>query len=81
MGIAIVHSINEALLKLLSNLTSYKLWILATATWALSADYISEYIWAALAVLVISERAFEKFLGIGFFGRPAGRSSSCRASC
>lgn len=69
MGITIVRTLREALLKVASNLTSYKMWILATATWALSAGYISEWGWLALSVLVVSERAFEKFLGLGHWGR------------
>jgi hypothetical protein len=72
MGISFVHSVREAFLKLLSNLTSYKLWILTAGTWALAEDYISEWFWFGLAVLIISERAFEKFLGLGFFGRVSG---------
>lgn len=74
MGIAWVRSLRDFEFKLLSNLASYKLWILATATWLLARDALSEYFWIILAALVISERFAEKLLGLGAFtGRMAAR--------
>jgi hypothetical protein len=74
MGITFVTSLRDAGLKLLSNLTSYKLWMFAVATWLLSQDMISEWLWFVGFCLIISERFAEKVLGAGFFGRIAARS-------
>lgn len=78
MGIAWVRNLRDFAFKILSNIASYKMWILATATWLLARDSLSEYFWIILAALVISERFAEKLLGLGSFtGRMAARPPSC----
>lgn len=69
MGIEFIRTLRDAGFKVLSNLVSYKLWIFAAATWLIARGDLSEWFWFALAVLIISTRAFEKLLGLGFWGR------------
>jgi hypothetical protein len=71
MGIEFVRTLRDAGFKALSIIVSYKVWILATATWLVAGDRLSELYWFLLAVLVISTRAFEKIAGIPFTGRTA----------
>ena len=75
MGIELVRSLRDAGFKALSILVSYKVWILATATWLVAGDRLSELYWFLLAVLIISTRAFEKVTGISFTGRTAAGHS------
>lgn len=73
-GIAAVRGWRDWVLKVAANVASYKIWILAAATWLLASDALSEYFWVILAALVISERFAEKLLGLGgFAGRRAAR--------
>lgn len=75
MGITWVRSLRDAGYKVLSNLVSYKLWILAAGTWLIARGDLSEWFWFALAVLIISTRAFEKLLGLGYWGRTSAGHS------
>ena len=75
MGIEFVRTVRDAAFKALSIIVSYKIWILATATWLVAGDYLSELYWFLLAVLVISTRSFEKAVGIGFTVRTSAGHS------
>jgi len=75
MGIEFVRTLRDAGFKALSIIVSYKVWILATATWLVAGDYLSELYWFLLAVLVISTRAFEKIAGMTFTGRTSAGHS------
>jgi hypothetical protein len=59
VGVVIVKSLQEAGLKVLSNIISYKMWILGLATWLLMEGKIENWHWFAIAMIVLGARGVQ----------------------